>query len=271
MADFEKLEFFLLRYAGDITKGESINLGVVAYAPESEHGGFADVRFIRNWRRLHCFDPLVDVEELQAIERDIVRSLQDPQRWAELRKRMDDSWSNGVQVTALQGCETNLSPAMELERLSAIYLETPSLAEPRPLTGRQQILSVMRDEFEKAGVLAFLQRNVPIAEYMKFGDPLRFDFAYALERDLKFLHAVSLPQGSDRGKVLALQFPEIAAGVQAKRGLKAWLTAVVDDELNRDRREVNLVLNMMQDSGIAVARAAEMPQIAEGIRLELRV
>ncbi len=266
MADFEHLEFFLLRYAGDITKGESINLGVVAFAPES---GFADVRFIRSWRRLHCFDPLVDIEELQAIERDIVRELQEPQRWAELRKRMDDSWSNGMQVTALQGCQTNLSPAMELERLSAIYLETPSVAEPRPLSGRQRILNVMRDEFEKAGVLGLMQRDVPIAEYLKFGDELQFDFSYALAHDLKFLHAVSLRQGTDRGKVLALQFPEIAAGVQARRGLKAWLMAVVDDELDRDRREVDVVLNMMQDSGIVVARAAEMPRIAVGIRAEL--
>lgn len=271
MADFEHLEFFLLRYAGDITKGESINLGVVAFAPESDHGGFADVRFIRNWRRVHCFDPFADIEELQVIEREIVRELQDANGFAVLRKRMNDSWSNGVQVTSLQGCLTNLSPAMELERLSAIYLETPSIAEPRPLTGRQRILRVMQDELGKVGVLGLMQRNVPIAEYMKFGDPLRFDFAYALARDLKFLHAVSLGQGTDRGKVLALQFPEIAAGVQAKRGLKAWLTAVVDDELVRDRGEVNLVLNMMQDSGIVVARAAEMPQIAEGIRAEMKV
>lgn len=271
MADFEHLEFFLLRYAGDITKGESINLGVVAFAPKSEHGGFAEVRFIRNWRRLHCFDPLVDIEELQAIERDIARDLQDPQRWAELRKRMNDSWSNGVQITALQACLTNRSPALELERLSAIYLETPSTAEPRLFTGRQRILNVMRDELEKVGVLGLMQKNVPIAEYTKPGDPLRFDFAYALAHDLKFLQAVSLGQGSDRGKVLALQFPQIAAGVQAKRGLKAWLTAVVDDELDRDRGEVDVVLSMMQDSGILVARAAEMPQIAAGIRVELRM
>jgi hypothetical protein len=241
----------------------------VAFAPENDDGGFADVRFTRNWRRLHCFDAMADDEELQAVERDIVRDLQDAQRRAELRKRMNDSWSNGVQVTTLQGCETNLSPAMELERLSAIYLETHSVAEPRPLTGRQRILNVMRDEFEKVGVLGLLQKNVPIAEYTKLRDPLRFDFAYALAHDLKFLHAVSLGQGTDRGKVLALQFPEIAVGVHAKRGLKVWLTAVVDDELDRERGEVNLVLNMMENSGIAVARTAEMPQIAEGIRAEL--
>lgn len=62
MAGLQQLEFFLLRYAGDATKGESINLGVVAISPEGQ-GGFADVRFIRNSRRLNCFDPLADVEE----------------------------------------------------------------------------------------------------------------------------------------------------------------------------------------------------------------
>ena len=271
MAQFEQLEFFLLRYAGDITKGESINLGVVVFAPENDEGGFADVRFSRNWRRLHCFDPLVDVEELQAIERDIVRQLQDPQQWTELRKRMNDSWSNGVQVTALQGCQTNLSPAMELERLSAIYLETPSIAEPRQLTGRQRILNVMRDEFEKAGVLGLIQKNVPMAEYTKVGDPLRFDFAYALAQDLKFLHAVSLAQKVDQGMMLAARFPQIVERMQAKRNARAWLTAVVDDELDRDRAEIKFALEMMQESGIVVARTAEMPRIAEGIRVELKL
>lgn len=270
MADFEHLEFFLLRYAGDVTKGESINLGVVAIAPENQ-GGFADVRFIRNWRRLHCFDPLADIEEVQAIEHDLVRDLQDPQRRAELLKRVGDAWSNGVQVTLLQGCLTDLSPALELERLSAIYLETPTGTERREFTGRQRILNVMRDEFEKAGVLGIMQKNVPVADYTKAGDPLRFDFAYALASDLKFLHAVSLAQGTDRGRLLALQFPQIAAGVLAKRGLKAWLTAVVDDELDRERNEVSFALEMMQDSGIVVTRAAEMPRIAEGIRAELKV
>ena len=270
MAEFEHLEFFLLRYAGDATKGESINLGVVAFAPEGDNGGFADVRFIRNWRRLHCFDPMADIEELQAIERDIVRDLQETQQRAELVKRMRDAWSNGVQIAPLQGCLTNLSPAMELERLSAIYLETPSITEPQPLTGRQRILSVMRDEFEKAGVLTLLQKNVPIADYTKTGDPLRFDFAYARASDLKFLNAVSLAQGTERGRLLALQFPHIAAGVLAKRGLKAWLTAVVDDELDRGRDDVNFALEMMQESGIVVVPAAEMPRIADGIRIELR-
>ena len=266
MASFQHLEFFLLRYTGDATKGESINLGVVAV--ESVDDGFADVRFIRNWRRLHCFDPLADVEEVQAIEREIRRDLQDPQRRAELLKRVNDAWSNAVRCEPLQGCLTQ-SPALELERLSAVYLETPNATERREATGRQRILHVMRNELEKVGVLALMQTDIAVAEFTRPGDPLKLDFGYALGGDFKFLHAVSLAQRVEHGMVLAARFPQIAAGMLAKRSATAWLTAVVDDELDRGRNEVNFALEMMQENGIVVARAAEMPEIAAGIRAEM--
>jgi hypothetical protein len=270
MAVLHQLEFFLLRYSGDVTKGESINLGVVAIAPENgEPGGFADVRFIRNWRRLHCFDPLADVEEVQAIEREVRQDLQDPEKRAQLLKRLSDSYSNVIRFDRLQGCLTQ-SPALELEKLSAMYLETPAGAERRELTGRQRILNVMRDELEKAGVLAMMQANVSMAEYTKPGDPLKLDLGYVAGDRFKFLHAVSLAQRVEPGMILAARFPQIAAGMQRKKQVKAWLTAVVDDGTDRGRDEVGFALGMMQESGIVVARAAEMPQVAEGIRLELR-
>ena len=70
--------------------------------------------------------------------------------------------------------------------------------------------------------------------------------------------------------ILAARFPQIAAGMLQKKQAKAWLTAVVDDELDGGREEVGFALEMMRESGIVVARAAEMPRIAEGVRLDLR-
>jgi hypothetical protein len=270
MAGLQHFEFFLLRYAGDATKGESINLGVVAISPESgEARGFADVRFIRNWRRLHCFDPFADTEEVQAIEREIRQDLKDPQKRAELVKRVNDSWSNVIRFDRLQGCLTE-SPALEMKRLSAIYLETPTGTEKREVTGRQRILSVMRDQLQEAGVLGFMLTDFSVAEFTRPGDPLRLDFGYPSGNDLKFLHAVSLHQRVEVGTILAARFPQIAASMQVKRGVKAWLTAIVDDNLGRGRDEVEFTLEMMRENGIVVAPAAEMPQIAEGIRFELK-
>jgi hypothetical protein len=269
MAVLQQLEFFLLRYAGDATKGESINLGVVAISPDyGQAGGFAEVRFTRNLRRLHCFDPLVDVEEVQAIEQEIRQDLQDPQKRAELLKRVGDAWSNVIQCERMQGCLTE-SPTKELDKISSLYLETPLGTEKRDVSGRQRIITVMKGELEKAGVLPLIMRDIAMAEYTRPGDPLKLDFGYPVGDAFKFLQAVSLKPRVDSGMVLAARFPQIAAGMQAKRNVKAWLTEVVDDDLDRNRSEVGFALEMMMESGIVVVRAAEMPGIAEGIRLEI--
>jgi len=187
-----------------------------------------------------------------------------------LLKRMHDSWSNVIRVDRLQGCLTE-SPALEMERLSAMYLETPAEAEKRELSGRQRILTVMRDELQKAGVLGVMLTDVPVAEFTKPGDPLKLDFAYSAGDNLKFLHAVSLKQRVEGGMMLAARFPQVAAGIQVKKNTRAWLTAVVDDDLDSKRDEVGFALKMMEESGIVVKPTAEMPKIAEGIRLELKL
>ena len=73
-------EFFLLRYVPDAVKDEFVNLGVVLYEPAAHsstaEAGFADVRFTRDWRRVRCLDPEVDVEMLESLEGELRRMLQ---------------------------------------------------------------------------------------------------------------------------------------------------------------------------------------------------
>jgi Protein of unknown function (DUF3037) len=267
VADLKKLVFLLLRYCGDVTKRESINVGVIAMTPdEAGAQAFAEVRFTPDWRRLQCFDPLVDMEELRAVEREIRENLRDPQKRAEMLKRAGDSYSDSIRVDLVRGCLTE-SPAEELEKLSKLYLETPRLKEKREPTGREVILNVMRRELEH---LDGMQTNIPAELFTEPGDPLKLDFGYPAKNDFKFLQAISLMQRVQPGITLAACFPGLAANMQKKNGVKAWLTAVVDDELDRSRDEVTFALKMMRESGIVVARTAEVPQIADGIRAELR-
>jgi hypothetical protein len=53
--------------------------------------------------------------------------------------------------------------------------------------------------------------------------------------------------------------------------MKAWLTAIVDDDLDRGRDEVAFTMEMMRENGIVIVPTAEMARIAQGIRVELRV
>ncbi len=71
MADGRQLEFFLLRYVPNVVKDEFVNIGVVMVEPGAKGGGFAEVRFTRDWRRVRCLDPQADVEMLEALEREI--------------------------------------------------------------------------------------------------------------------------------------------------------------------------------------------------------
>src|ERR1035437_7287908 len=62
MPDFKHCDFFLLRYVPDVVKQEFVNVGVVML--EEGEGGFTDVRFTRDWRRVRCLEPEVDIELL---------------------------------------------------------------------------------------------------------------------------------------------------------------------------------------------------------------
>src|SRR5512141_910566 len=76
MARPHEFEFFLLRYVPDAVKGEFVNVGVVMLERASSGGGFTGVRFARDWRRVRCLDPDVDIEVFDALEADIRARLQ---------------------------------------------------------------------------------------------------------------------------------------------------------------------------------------------------
>jgi Protein of unknown function (DUF3037) len=271
MSELRKLEFFLLRYVPDAVKGEFVNVGVMVVEPERNGSGFAEVRFTRDWRRVQCLDPQADVEWLAAVEKDI-RSwvLEAGADQSVLLKKLDESLSNGLQLSAAKGCLAE-DPVKEMEQLVQLYLQPVQAPETkRELSGRQKVLGRMRKAFEDAGVLPLMIQNFAVAKYTKSGDPMKLDFAYSVGSAMKFLHAVSLRAGVEQAVVLAARFPDVAAGLQSKRDARAMLTAVVDDGFDGSRDEVGFALAMMHEKGVVVAEVGEMARIAEEVRVELR-
>jgi hypothetical protein len=74
----------------------------------------------------------------------------------------------------------------------------------------------------------------------------------------------------DQAVALAVRFPGIARSIHAKRGTDAHLLAVVDDDLESNSEEIGFALGMMEENRIQIARAVEMPAIAQQIRQELQ-
>jgi len=267
MAEKRQCEFFLLRYVPDAVKDEFVNIGVVMLEADA---GFADIRLTRDWRRVRCLDPGVDVEMLEAMEREVRARLADVSDRAILISKLEESLSNTVQLSAAKGCLTD-DPLKEMDVLASLYLETLRTTEKREATGRTKLLGDMRTAFEQAGVWAHMRQGIAVAQYTHKGDPLKIDCGYRPNGVVKLFQAVSLATDVNAAKVLAYSYPRIAEGVQRDERATTSLTAVVEDVLSRDDEGIQFALAVMEQSKILIAGVSEMPEIAEQARKELRL
>jgi hypothetical protein len=265
LAEKRQLEFFVLRYMPDAVKEEFVNIGLVMFEPVANGNGFADVRFRRDWRRVWCLDPDADVEMLQALERDIRKQILNTHDREMLVRKLQDSFSNTIQVTAMKGCEAE-EPQAEIEALARLYFEGPKPARPRVLSGRAHILKTMQDAFAQAGVWKALQHNIPVQKYTTQNDDFVLDCGYQVGNTMKLFHAVSLKNSVDQAVNVAYRYPKIEAGM---KDLNPLLTAVVD-EINREDKQIGFAIGIMEDARIQIAPVSDMPAIAETARQDLR-
>ncbi len=262
-------EFSLVRYVPDVVKGEFTNIGVVLRAAGE---AAAQVRFTRDWSRVRCMDPEADVELLESLESEMAGLLE---RQAvgdakPLLGLLEDSLSNSLQLTAMQGTLAENLPA-EMEQLLKMYVEPLKVrAERKKQSGRSAIVSSMRDEFERAGVWRLMRKRIAAAQYTQAGDPLKLDCGYRNGR-VRIFHAVSLQSDAEGAKGLAYSAAALRDGVQRAEGLELELTAVVepistvgDEELYR------FGVRAMERERLRVLTVADMGRVAETARRELR-
>ena len=133
----------------------------------------------------------------------------------------------------------------------------------------------MRSAFEAQGVWALMQKDIAAEEYTRPGDPFKVDCGYQPNGVLHLFQALSLAAETsgagqvNAAKALAFSYGEMREGLMQKRGVMSDLTAVVEDRLDASDRAVGFALATLAESEIVVARASEMPAIAERARLEL--
>ena len=279
MADYKHCDFFLLRYVPDVVKQEFVNVGVVIL--EDGDNGFTDVRFTRDWRRLRCLDPEVDIDLLQSYEDELRRLLQS--RAAEVinyklpmsRREwildvMQQSFSGALQLAPMQGVLTE-SPQAELGILAHTYLESERRAPQREAAGRRAIYNVMRGAFEQAGVWQVMWKDIAVAAYASNGDPLKIDCAYRPESVIQMFHAVSLATDVNAAKVLAFSYQNFRDQMALAENANPNLYAVIEDGLDWKDPAVAFALEALDRYGIDVATVAQMPAIAERARVELNL
>jgi hypothetical protein len=268
-ADKHEMSYFLLRYVPDAVKEEFVNFALVLIG-EGGDEAFADVRLTRDWRRVLCLDPDADLEWLEASVGNIRMRLKDPAGRADISYRLQDLCSNGIQVSAVKGC-FGAEPAKEMDRLGKMYLESKAAFHivKRGPSGRQRLVAAMRGAFEREGGGGLMRKDIAAEAYTHKGDPLTIDCAYRPNGVIKMFQAVALSSGVDAAKVLAFSYPDLAAGIAREEKAETWLTAVVEESLDRSDEGALFALAMMERSRIAVATVGEMPRLAAVARREL--
>jgi hypothetical protein len=268
-------EFQLVRYVPDPVRNEYVHVGVLL-REQSASGGM-EVRFTRDWRRVRCLHPDADTALLENIESEFRSRLHHDQD-GKLKRILDESLSLNVQMTSPKAYLAESLPA-GIEELMRIYVDPPRREKLPRLSGRAAIQSVMRAEFEHAGVWELLRKRIAASDYTRPGDPLRIDAGYRPNGVIRMFHAVSLEPGLELAKVLAFSAGALRAGVERVEKANLELTAIIEpaarvgavDE-DPDRLAMyRFGVETMEENQIRVLTTADLSRVAENARRELRV
>ena len=252
-------KFLLLRYVPDVVKNEFVNIGLMLVPPEGE----PELRFDENWSRLLSLYPQANTEMLDGLRQELSAKSNRELILAE----MENSFSNMLQAAELKGCLTS-SPAEEADKLAKMYLQAAPRHSVREQSARQAILRVMQREFERENVWGRMSTKIDISKYTRAGDPLEIDCGYSFNSTRKMFHATPLAHGVNAAKVLAFSYPELAAGIQKKERANAYLTAIVEDGLEKND-EIGFAQETLERNGIQIATISQMPGLAQIAAREL--
>ena len=268
MAEKRQFEVLLLRLVPHALRDDFVTVGVLL--TESD-GGFAEVRFTRDWKMLQCVAPDVELEWFELVEREIRGRLGELKRREELLQLIGEKFGTVLDVGPTKAVLTE-DPAKEMEVLADIYLapRRAGMAAPHERTGRGAIVHTMREAFAEAGVLELMQRDLDVVRYTGMGDPFRIDFGYRADRSMKMFHAVSLSGNVDQALALGYRYSRIQSRM-AQDNLQSSLTAVVEQELKREDAKIGFAIGMLEQNQVRVRGVDEMAAIVEEVRRELRV
>jgi hypothetical protein len=272
-------EFQLLRYVPDPVRNEFVHVGVLLREQGATLAGepAMELRFTRDWRRVRCLDPDADTSLLEGMESELRQRLRhDPD--GKMMRILDEALSLNVQMTTPKAYLAESLPA-GVEELMRVYVDPQKRERVPRLSGRAAIQSVMRSEFERAGVWDLLRKRIPASDYTRAGDPLRLDAGYRPNGVIRMFHAVSLEPGLDLAKVLAYSAAGLRAGVQRMEKADLELTAIIeptaklgatDDEPDR-LAMYRFGVETMEENQIRVLTTTDMGRVADTARRELHV
>jgi|SRR5580658_1484011 SOS regulatory protein LexA len=118
MGEKRQLELYLLRFLRHALRDDFVTVGLLML--ESD-GGFADVRFTRDWKMLQCLAPDVELEWFEMVEREIRGKMGSLFRREELMELMNGRFGTMLDVAPTKAVLTE-DPPREMDVLAGMYL-----------------------------------------------------------------------------------------------------------------------------------------------------
>jgi hypothetical protein len=267
MGKTRQFELLLLRLVPHVLRDDFMTVGVVVLEPGGE---FADFRMTRDWKRVACFAPDLEMEVFEQLDATVRERLMSIHGRDELVQLVAERFGTAFDVAPVKAMVA-ADPVAEMRVLERDYLApmAPVTVERSRRMGRLGIVGRMQDEFGAAGVLEMLQRDLDMREFTGENDPFRVDFGFRIGTSLNMFHALALNLSRDPAVMLAYRYSKIRTGMRA-RGDDAAMTAIVSEEAMRARGEVASGVGMLRAHEIVVREVGQMGEIAEEVRRELR-
>ncbi len=266
MADEKRqFELLLLRLVPHALRDDFMTVGVVVVEPGGE---FAEARFTRDWKRVQCFAPDLELEILESLEATVRAELRKIRGREDLLRLLEEQFGTIFDVAPMKGLLAQ-DPEAEMQVLERDHLAPLQAAERARRLGRLGLVRRMETVFAGEGVLELLQRDLDMSEFTGESDPFAVDFGFRVGRSLKLFHALALNLSRDPAVMLTYRYSRIQAGLRA-RGEEALMTAIVSHEVLQSKSEVASGIAMLRANEIAVRGVDEMGEIAAEVRRELR-
>jgi hypothetical protein len=265
MAKKRELELHMLRFLPHPLRDDFITVGLLLL---ESGGGFAELRFTDDWSVLQCIAPGIETEWFQSVEHEIRVRLGSLRKREDLMQLVNEKFGTVIDVSPTKAVQAE-NPAEEMAVLTSMYL-VPARRGLEPCEERSGIVNVVKDEFAKVGVLGVIQRDVAIERYTMPGDPFRFDFGYRTGPEVKIIHAVSITANVDPVLALLYRYPIISAGMQ-QEGLKACLTAVVDERAVLEKEAAQFAIGLLSKHAIRVEPLDNIGTIAEQVHRDVLI
>jgi hypothetical protein len=265
MAEKRQFELLWLRVVPHALLNDYMTVGAMMFEPG---GDFAELRFTRDWKRVECFAPNLELEIFERLETAVREGLRDIHSREDLLQLLDQKFGSVFDVGPVKAVLVE-NPAAEMGVVERDFLASMAPVERSKRLGRIGIVARMKDGLADAGVLEMMLRDLDMTEFTGENDPFRVDFGYRVGKSLKMLQALALNVSRVPAVTLAYRYATIGEGMR-KRGEEALMTAVVGEQALRSAGEVASGIAMLRANEIRVRSVEEMGEIAEEVKRELQ-